>query len=107
MPWQCVDVDMIGPFKVKTPSGKRELHALTMIDPTMGWFEVKDIEQPDSECCMAAFNDTWLSRYPRLQFLGFDGGSKYKSVFDQMHRNYGMKPCKSSAYNPQANGVVE
>ena len=107
VPWQRVDVDLIGPFKVKTPSGERELRALTMIDPATGWFEVKDIEQPDATCSMTAFDDTWLSRYPRPQYLGFDGGSEYKSVFDEMRRNYGMKPQKSSAYNPQANGVVE
>jgi RNase P subunit RPR2 len=31
--WNRVDVDLIGPLTVKTPSGKKELLALTMIDP--------------------------------------------------------------------------
>ena len=61
-----------------------------MIDPATGWFEVKDVVQPDTESCMEAFDDTWLCRYPRPQYLGFDGGSEYKSVFNSMRRNYGM-----------------
>jgi hypothetical protein len=35
--WKRVDVDLIGPLTVKAPSGKKELLALTMIDPSTGW----------------------------------------------------------------------
>jgi hypothetical protein len=73
-----VDVDLIGPMKIKTPSQEVELRALTMIDPATGWFEVKDVVSPSAEDCMAAFDDVWLSRYPRPEYLGFDGGSEYK-----------------------------
>jgi hypothetical protein len=41
--WNIVDVDLIGPLTIKTPSGKKELLALTIIDPSTGWFEVKDV----------------------------------------------------------------
>jgi hypothetical protein len=37
-----VDVDLIDPLTVKTPSVNKELLALTIIDPSTGWFEVKD-----------------------------------------------------------------
>jgi hypothetical protein len=37
--WNRVDVDLIGSLTVKTPSGNKELLALTMIDPSTGWFE--------------------------------------------------------------------
>ena len=107
VPWQRVDLDMVGPFKIKTPSGEKELRALTMIDPATGWFEVKDVAAPDSENCMIAFDDTWLCRYPRPQFLGYDGGSEYKAMFNQLRMNYGLKGIQSSSYNPQSNGIVE
>jgi hypothetical protein len=42
--WNRVDVDLIGPLTVKTPSGNKELFALTIIDPSTGWFEVKDVK---------------------------------------------------------------
>jgi len=78
-----------------------------MIDPATGWFEVKDVVQPDVQSVMVAFDDTWLCRYPRPQTLGFDGGSEYKAVFDEMCKNYDMKKAQSAAYNPQSNGVIE
>jgi hypothetical protein len=43
--WNRVDVDLIGPLTVKTISGNKELLELTMIDPSTGWFEVKDVKE--------------------------------------------------------------
>ena len=39
--------------------------------------------------------------------LGFDGGSEYKSEFNEMRLNYGMGKHQSTPYNPQSNGVIE
>ena len=52
-------------------------------------------------------DDTWLARYPRPEFIGYDGGSEYKSVFNEMRMNYGMKKAQTTAYNPQSNGIIE
>ena len=98
---------MIGPLTVKTPTKTLQLRALTMIDPATGWFEVKDVASPSAEACMAAMDDTWLSRYPRPQYIGYDNGSEYKNVFNEMRQNYGMTAKPSTAYNPQSNGIVE
>jgi len=56
---------------------------------------------------MAAIDDTWLCRYPRQQFIGFDNGSEYKQVFKDMCNNYNMKQKASTTYNPQSNGIIE
>jgi hypothetical protein len=37
-------MDMICPYKARTPKGERTLYALTMIDPTAGSFEVRSKE---------------------------------------------------------------
>ena len=79
---------------------KHYLRAITMIDPATGWFEVKDITDASANTCMSAFDDTWLSRYPRPQFIGFDNGNEYKNVFREMCFNYGIKPKPSTTYNP-------
>jgi hypothetical protein len=42
--WNIVDVNLIQPLTIETPSGKKELSALTMTDPSTGWFEVKDVK---------------------------------------------------------------
>ena len=107
IPWNRVNIDLIGPLTVKTPQGNKELLALTMIDPATGWFEVKDVKDQSAGAAMEAFDDVWLSRYPRPEFIGFDNGKEYKGVFKELCRNYGMTPKIISAYNPQANGIVE
>ena len=56
---------------------------------------------------MSAFDDTWLTRYPRPQFIGFDGGKEFKSVFQEMCTNYGMTEKPNTGYNPQSNRIVE
>ncbi len=106
-PWNRVNIDMVGPLTVKTPTKTHQLQVLTMIDPATGWFEVKDVKRQTADACMAAFDDTWLSRYPRPQILGYDNGSEYKATFNQMRKNYGMKKRRSTEYNPQSNGIVE
>jgi hypothetical protein len=55
--WNRVDVHLIGSLTVNTPSGNKELQALTMIDPS-------------------TFDDVWLSRYPRPEYKGFDNGEE-------------------------------
>ena len=75
---------MIGPLTVNTAMAKYELRALTMIDPVTGWFKMKDISRADAKTCMRAFVDVWLTRYPRPEYLGYDGGSEFKQVFNEM-----------------------
>jgi hypothetical protein len=36
-PWEIVQVDLIGPWKVKTPSGANTLRCFTVIDPATSW----------------------------------------------------------------------
>jgi hypothetical protein len=63
--WNRVDVDLIGPLIIATPKGKKYFLAITMIDPSTGWFEVKDVKDKSSKESMNTFDDVWLSRYPR------------------------------------------
>jgi hypothetical protein len=47
--WNGVDVGLIGPFTIKTPSGTNELLALIMIDPSTSWLEVKDVKDKSAK----------------------------------------------------------
>ena len=108
VPWNRVNVDLAGPFSVKTPKGVRKMLLLTAIDPATGWFELKDIhEEPSSAAVSAAMDDMWFCRYPRPEIIGVDGGSEFKKYFKQMTENYGLTRPKSSPYNPQSNGIIE
>jgi transposase InsO family protein len=106
-PWNRINVDLIGPWRVKTPKGPRELRALTIIDPATGWFEMKEISDPTAASTSAALDDVWLSRYPRPQVIGYDGGGEFKADFAETIKNYGLSKKITTAYNPQSNGIIE
>jgi hypothetical protein len=42
-PWQTFCVDLFGPYTVCTKKGTQSLHAMTMFDPNISWFEVVEI----------------------------------------------------------------
>jgi hypothetical protein len=105
--WKRVDVDLIGPLTINTPSGKKELLALTIIDPSTSWFEVKYVKDKSAKESMNTFDDVWLSRHPRPEYIGFDNGGEYKNVFEELVNNYGIKKNNSTAFNPQSNGILE
>jgi hypothetical protein len=84
---------------IKTPSGKKELLARTIIDPSTGWFEIKE--------SIHTFDYVWLSRYPRPEYIGFDNGGEYKNIFKELVNNYGIKKRNSNPFNPQSNGILE
>jgi hypothetical protein len=83
------------------------LRALSMINPVKGWFKVTDIADKNASTVMEAFDNTWLTRYPRPQYIGYDNGSEFKALFKQMGDNYGMKEKPSTNYNPQSNGIIK
>jgi hypothetical protein len=109
-PWRHhtrVNVDVVGPYTVRTPQETKELLAMMMIDPATGWFEVGAISTPSSDACQQVFDSLWLSPYPRPSRIGYDSGSLFKKYFKAMIENYSLKGKPSTEYNPQSNGVIE
>jgi hypothetical protein len=47
-----------------------------MIDPSSGWFEVKDVKEKSAKESINTFNDVLLSRYPRPEYKGFGNGGE-------------------------------
>ena len=92
-PWQTVQVDLVGAWKVKTPSGTKSLLALTAIDTATGWFEIVDINDKTAGTVMDAFHNQLLCHYPRPTKIIFDNGGEFKSIFKEMCENLGID-CK-------------
>jgi hypothetical protein len=107
IPWKRVNVDVVGPYMVDTPKGKKTLLAMTMIDPATGWFEIAPLEENDSYATQKALDSYWLSRYPRPKYIGCDNGTHFKRYFRELVDNYGMIRKSSTEYNPQSNGIIE
>ena len=92
---------------VQTPTTTHTLRAITMINPVTNWFEVTAILDKSANTVMEAFNSTWLTRYPRPQYIGYDNSFEFKAQFKLICDNYGMKEKPSTSYNPQSNGSIE
>jgi hypothetical protein len=83
------------------------LLALTMIEPSTGWFEVKDVKDKSAKESMNTVDDVWLSKYQIPEYIGFDNWGEYKKVFEEIVNNYGIKKKNSKPFNPQSNGIIE
>ena len=106
-PWSRVNVDLIGEYTVRTPTKVHKLRAMTMIDPATGWFEIAPVIHPDSNTAQRILDSYWLARYPRPMECGFDNGSEFKSLFIDLCKNFGLKPKRTTDYNPQSNAIIE
>jgi hypothetical protein len=78
-----------------------------MIDPSTGWFEVKDVKDKSAKESMNTFDDVWLSRYPTPEYIGFDNGGEYKNIFGELVNSYGIKKKNSMQFNRQYNVIIE
>jgi hypothetical protein len=80
-PWEIVQLDLIGPWKVRTPSGVETLRCFTAIDPDTSWPEICEMIDKRSQTVMDAFHNNWLCCYPKPIQVTFDNGYEFKSVF--------------------------
>jgi hypothetical protein len=48
-----------------------------MIDPSTGWFEVKDVKNKSAKESMNTFDDVWLSRYLQINYLSSQNFMNY------------------------------
>jgi hypothetical protein len=123
MPWECLCVDLIGPYTLK---GKDNLQidfmALTMINPASSWFKIAELPVVErlrqqtvngkelliadkifdktSERIAKLVNKTWLCRYPWCCHLIYDNGSEFKLHFEYLCESYGTKCKPTTVKNP-------
>lgn len=110
-PWDTLCVDLIGPYQIKATTAKATdmvLHAVTMIDPATGWFEIKQIPNKEAHTVAETVEQTWLSRYPWPTQVNLDRGTEFMGEFTRMmNEDYGVKKKPITARNPQANSIIE
>lgn len=103
----------IGHDKPKTKKHKvvkntATLHILIMIDPATRWFEIVNIESKRANFIANYLEIQWLSHYPCPTKVIMDRGNELKVEVQQMlHKHYGCKRKIITAWNPQANSMVE
>jgi transposase InsO family protein len=79
-----------------------------MIDPTTGWFEMKQINDKEATTVANIVETTWLTRYPWPTMITYDQGTEFMAEFAHMICNdYGIKSKPITKRNPQANAIIE
>ena len=103
-PWDEVHVDMIGPWKVTI----NQFKAVTCIDSVVNLPEVIPVENAKSKTEAEAFEDNWLSCYPRPRKCIHDNGSEFLGPeFLQMLTRNNIISVPTTVKNPQSNAIVE
>ena len=102
--FQSVHIDLVGPLPVC--EGYR--YFFTCIDRFTRWAEAIPLEEMTAKSCARAFIRQWVSRYGMPEDVTTDRGRQFTSeIWKEMNRLLGVRAATTTAYHPQANGLVE
>ena len=101
-PWDTLCIDLISPYQFKQPNNQTEtLHALTMIDPATGWFDMTAIKTKSADIIANKIEETWLSKYPWPSKIVLDRGTEFmKEVIHMIEQDYGITRRPITTRNP-------
>ncbi|GAB1868682.1 RNA-directed DNA polymerase [Camponotus japonicus] len=79
-----------------------------MIDRTTRWPEATPIADTSADTVTDAFFNTWIARFGAPYMITTDRGAQFESaIFEAMVKLIGSRRIRTTAYHPQANGMVE
>ena len=100
-----VHVDLVGPWP---PSSAGHTHILTVIDRSTRWPEACPLGETTAEAVLDAFIDTWVARFGMPARVTTDRGPQFSSAtWRTWCKKNGVQHVMTTAYHPQANGMVE
>jgi hypothetical protein len=100
-----VHIDTVGPLPA---SHGGCTHLLTMVDRSTRWAEAVPLVSISTASCAAAFINCWVSHFGVLAVLTSDRGVQFSSaVWGELCSTLGISHRLTTAYHPQANGLVE
>ena len=110
--FEIVHIDIVGPLP---PSRSRdqtytspERYLLTCIDRATRWIEAIPLDKITASNVAAAFMEVWVSRFGVPLDVITDRGSQFEAeLFLHLSEILGFRHIRTTAYHPQANGMVE
>ena len=97
-------VDIVGPL----PVCEGMEYLFTVIDRFTRWPEAIPLPNCRAETCAKAFIRHWISRFGVPYDVTSDRGPQFtSSLWTELNRLLGIKALRTTAYHPQANGMVE
>ncbi len=100
-----IHLDLVGPLPA---SSSGFTHLLTMVDRSTRWLEAVPLSETSSVNCMDAFISTWISRFGVPAVITTDRGVQFSSAsWAASCQRLGITHHLTTAYHPQANGMIE
>ena len=97
-------MDIVGPL----PASQGSRYIFSIIDRSTRWPEAIPMTDASTESCAAALVDVWISRFGLPDQITSDRGSVFtSSLWTQLSHRLGISTNTTTAYNPEANGIVE
>ena len=97
-------VDLVSPL----PESEGHKYLFTIVDQFSRWPEAIPLKDMTAVTCARAFLRHWVSRYGLPSDITSDRGRQFTSeLWGQLHEMLGVRSQNTTAYHPQANGLVE
>ena len=99
-----IHVDIVGPL----PTSQGARYIFSIIDRSTRWPEAIPIPDASTDTCVAALIDVWIARFGIPDQITSDRGSVFTSeLWNRVSQRLGISANTTTAYNPEANGIVE
>ena len=102
--FDTVHIDLVGPL----PPSRGFTYLLTCVDRFTWWPEAFPISTITAEAVAQAFVSGWIARFGIPSTIVTDRGRQFESsLWSALMMLLGSKRARTTAYHPQANGMVE
>ena len=102
--FSALHVDLVGPL----PVSEGMSYLFTVVDRFTRWPEAIPIPDAKTETCARALIRHWIARFGVPTDLASDRGAQFTSdLWKELNKLLGIQHCTTTAYHPQANGMVE
>ena len=102
--FRSLHLDLVGPL----PTSECMTYLLTIIDRYTRWPEAVPLPDAKTSTCVKALIRLWIARFGVPDDITSDRGPQFTSVlWTELGKTLGIHLRNTTAYHPQANGMIE